>query len=109
MSIAYIGRPETVLQLFPGEAMGRLTNGIFAAVDRSFRDKEQRLKRDITLTEIKDRFEACIKQAKMLRGDLGWGVERIVGAMDEIMICHLAKVDYVPDKRKVWVPRDGVL
>jgi hypothetical protein len=104
---ALIGRDETLYQLFPDELLGRLTKGVTEAVDRSFRDSEGRLRRDITHIEIKDRFSACIKWARTLRGDLKWGVDRIVGQMDEILRCHLAKADYSPPERKCWVPADG--
>jgi hypothetical protein len=65
------------------------------------------MRTDVTQAEIKDRFKACFDKAKMLRGDLKWGVERIVGAMDEVLRAHLAKMDFVPSDRKCWVPEDG--
>lgn len=104
-----IGRQETLLSLFPGEAMGKLTRAVTTAIDKSFRDPEGRLYKEITQAEIRDRFTACLKQAKILRGDLKWGVERIVGQLDEILRCHLAKRDYVPPQRKCWIPSDGEL
>jgi hypothetical protein len=107
MSLALIGKEETIRQMFPGEMLGRLTNAITVAIDRSFHDAEGRLQREITRTEIKDRFSTCIKWARVLRGDLQWGVERIVGQFDEILRCYLAKAEYIPPQRKCWVPSDG--
>jgi hypothetical protein len=109
MSTAYINRPETLLSLFPEEAMGRLVNGITAAVDRSFHDEQGKMRGDITRIEIKDRFTACVNWARILRGDKKWGLERIVGQFDEILRCHLAKAEYKIPERNVWVPEDGVV
>jgi hypothetical protein len=107
MSLAHINRPETLKALFPGDSLGGLTRGVFGAVDRSFRDSEGRMKKDITQVEIKDRFTACVEWAKTLRGDFKWGLERIVGQFDEIIRCHLAKMDYKPPTRQLWMPGDG--
>jgi len=109
MSVAYIGRPETLLSLFPGEAMGRLVNGITAAVDRSFHDEHGKMRGDITRIEIKDRFTACVRWARILRGDKKWGLERIIGQFAEILRCYLAKAEYKIPERHVWVPEDGTV
>jgi hypothetical protein len=93
--------------LFPAEALGKLTRAMTLTIDRSFHDAERRLQRDITQFEIKDRFQACMKWARILRGDLKWGVDRVIGQLDDILRCHLAKMDYVPPDRKCWVPTDG--
>lgn len=102
-----IGRPETIVELFPGDLMGRLVRGVTEAVHKSFCDKQGKMSREITQAEIRERFNACMKWAKTLRGDLKWGIERIVGQFDEILICHLAKKDYVPPQRQCWVASDG--
>lgn len=102
-----IGRQETILQLFPGDSLGRLTRGIHEAVERSFQDDKGRMRTDITQWEIRDRVTACVKQAKMMRGDLKWGLDRIVGQMDEVLRCHLAKTDYKVPTRALWMPEDG--
>ena len=102
-----IGRQETIIQLFPGEALGKLTSGITDAVDRSFQDDKGKLRGDITHWEIRDRFRACMSKAKMMRGDLKWGLDRIVGQMDEVLRCHLAKTDYTVPSRALWMPDDS--
>jgi hypothetical protein len=106
---AIIGRPETLLELFPGDTMGRLTNAINECIFKSFCDDKGKMRTDVTQAEVKDRFTVCINTARQLRGDLRWGLERIVGALDEALICHLAKTDFKPSDRKCWVPSDGKL
>lgn len=108
MSMAYINRPETLTSLFPGVAMGTLTRGIFEAVDRSFQHDKGKMKGDITIAEIRSRFAACVHWAKILRGDLKWGLERVIGQFDEILRCHLTKTPYKVPTRACWVPEDGV-
>jgi hypothetical protein len=95
------------MSMFPGEALGRLTNGIIAAVDRSFHDEHGQMKREITRAEIKDRFAACVHWARILRGDEKWGLDRIIGQFDEIIKCHLAKAEYKIPTRALWTPEDG--
>jgi hypothetical protein len=107
MSLTLVNRDETLYQLFPGELLGRLANGITTAVQKSFADQEGRMRRDIPRIEIVDRFKECVRWARTLRGDLQWGVDRIVGQLDEILRCHLARIDYVPTERKCWMPSDG--
>jgi hypothetical protein len=106
---AIIGRPETLLSLFPGEAMGRLVNAMNEAIFKSFCDEKGKMKSDVTQAEVKERFTVCVKMARQLRGDLGWGLERIIGILDEVLICHLSKTEFKPSDRKCWVPSDGRL
>jgi|WetSurMetagenome_2_1015567.scaffolds.fasta_scaffold67518_3 hypothetical protein len=105
--LSYINRPETLLSLFPGAAMGTLTRAIFQAVDRSFKHAQGKMRQDIPLAEIRSRFSACVHWAKILRGDQKWGLERIIGQFDEILRCHLTKTDYKIPTRQCWVPEDG--
>ena len=104
-----VGREETLTQMFPGEALGKLTNGITDAIALSFCDDNGKMRKDVPATEIKDRFTVCVKMAKMLRGDLKWGLDRICGQMPEIIRCHLAKIDYIPPVRQCWLPEDGTV
>jgi hypothetical protein len=104
---AIIGREETLLELFPGEAMGRLTNAISESVFKSLCDAQGKMSGDVPRAEVKDRFKACVMAARMLRGDLKWGLERIVGVLDEVLICHLSKTEFKPSDRRCWVPADG--
>jgi hypothetical protein len=101
-----IGRPETILSLFQGEALDKLNGAILRAVHRSCLDAQGKMF-NLTRAEVKERVEACFKQAKILRGDLKWGVERIIGQLDEVLRCHLAKMDYTPPERQCWIPEDG--
>lgn len=100
-----IGRQETLLQMFPGETLGTITNGVAKAVSLSF--EEQHMKNP-TRQEIRTRFEICIKWAKVLRGDLKWGVQRIADEMVNVLRAELCGQRYQPPKREVWVPTDGL-
>ena len=104
---AIIGRQETLLDLFPGEAMGRLVNAMNESIFKSFCDEKGKMRGDVSQAEVKERFKVCVNMARQLRGDLHWGLERIIGILDEVLICHLAKTEFKPSDRKCWVPADG--
>ena len=89
--------------------MGRLCNAITEAVLKSFCDEKGKMNKDVTQAEVKDRFTVCVKAARQLRGDLKWGLERIIGDLDEVLICSLSKTEFKPSDRKCWVPSDGRL
>lgn len=108
MSVAILNRAETLQSLFNGpEAMNILMRGIMHAVHRSFQVGSGSMRMDIPKSEISSRIAACIKWARILRGDYEWGLERIVGQFDEILRCHLAKLEYAVPTRKLWMPEDG--
>jgi len=96
-----IGRTETITQMFPGSALGTITNGITNAVGISF--DEQKMKNP-TMGEIRRRFDICMKWAKILRGDLAWGVQRIIDEMPNILRKELLGVTYTPPSREIWAP-----
>jgi hypothetical protein len=87
--------------------MGRLTNAITESVFKSFCDEQGKMRGDVSQAEVKERFKVCVNMARQLRGDLHWGLERIIGILDEVLICHLAKTEFKPSDRKCWVPADG--
>jgi len=93
-----IGKKETILSLFPpGPDLGRLTNGVTAAVHRSF---EQQSMRNPTNDEVKRRFEICVKWALTFRGELKWGIQRIVDELDNVLRSELLGTPYqVPTRQ----------
>ena len=101
-----IGREQTILELFPAEqgTLGKLTNGITQAVHRSFENQSMK---NPTRAEITRRFEICMKWAKVFRGDLRWGIQRIVDEFDNVLVAELTVKKYEPPKRTTWIPSDG--
>ena len=61
----------------------------------------------ITDAEIKRRFNICAQIFKQLRGDLSWGVTRILDKLPEYLRAELDGVQWEPDKRSCWIPSDG--
>jgi len=99
-----IGRQETILQLFPGEDLGTITNGITRAIHASFAEQSMR---NPTRAEVRHRFDICFKWAKVMRGDLKWGLARIVDTVPEALRAELLGQEYTPSTRQCWIPTDG--
>jgi hypothetical protein len=90
--------------LFPHPAMGVLVNGITDALYISF---EQSGMKSPTFEDKRQRFAICMNWAIKLRGDLKWGVQRIVDAMPEILRTELSGSKWEPSQRQCWIPEDG--
>jgi hypothetical protein len=103
MSFVQSPREKTVMALFP-DTLGVLVNGITDAMWSSFKREGIQVASD---TEKRRRFTICMDWAVTLRGDLKWGVQRIVGAMPEILKAELSGTKYVPSQRQCWIPADG--
>lgn len=101
-----IGREETVLSLFSAEdgTLGKLTLGIMTAVGESF---SQQSMNNPTDAEVRDRFNKCMKWAKILRGDLKWGIQRINDELKNALRAELLGTKYEPPTRECWIPSDG--
>ncbi len=99
-----IGRQETIMSLFPGDLLGALTKGVTLAVHKSF---EQQSMKNPTRDEIKRRFDICLKWAKVFRGDLKWGIQRIVDEFDNVLVKELTGATYEPPTRQCWIQSDG--
>lgn len=95
---------KRVTGLFPGVALGELVDGITDAIYGSFRDQRMKMP---THADKSQRFTICMDWAVILRGDLQWGVQRIVGAMPDILRTTLAGGKWQPSKRQCWIPEDG--
>ncbi len=102
-----IGKEETLLQMFPPPVMlGQLTKGIVAAVEKSFEGTEMR---NPTKEEVKRRFEICVKAAKIMRGDLKFGMQRLLGELPNVLKVELRGDKWEPPTRQCWLPSDGTL
>ena len=95
---------KKIVTLFPGADLGRITMGIYEAVGKSF---DQQFMRNPTREEIKRRFKIVMDWAVTLRGDLSWGLDRIVDVMHEILTSELTGAKWEPSKRQCWIPADG--
>jgi hypothetical protein len=97
-------KERRVTGLFPGPALGQLVSGITDAIYGSFREQSMKMPTD---ADKRQRFAICMDWAVTLRGDLKWGVARIVGAMPEILRTTLAGGKWQPSQRQCWIPTDG--
>lgn len=61
----------------------------------------------VTTREVKRRFDICVKIFKELRGDVKWGVSRIIDYLPEYLRAELDGEPWEPDTRRCWVPSDG--
>ena len=62
-----------------------------------------------TMAEIKRRFEICTRIFKELRGDLDWGLQRILDHLPAYLRAELDGMEWEPDTRQCWVPSDGTM
>jgi hypothetical protein len=95
---------KKVTGLFPGPLLGVLVNGITDAIYASFKSQGMRMPTD---ADKRQRFAICMDWALVLRGDLKWGAQRIVGAMPDILRTTLAGGKWKPSHRQCWLPEDG--
>jgi len=77
--------------------------GIEQAIERSFRADGAR----VTNAEVRRRFEICERLFRQLRGDLGWGMQRVLDHLPGCLRCELDGVSWEPDHRTFWMPEDG--
>ena len=85
---------------------GRLDHAVFAiehTVTRSFELDGSR----ITAAEVRRRFEICERLFRQLRGDLGWGLQRVLDHLPHYLRCELDGQPWEPDRRTCWMPGDG--
>jgi len=92
-----------LLDLVTQDQLGRVTAAIERAIDRSFREDASRMTGD----EVRRRFAICERLLRHLRGDLGWGLQRVLDHLPEYLRCELDGIPWQPDTRTVWVPADG--
>ena len=83
--------------------LGKTILGIEMAITSSFAIDGSTM----TTSEVKRRFGICERLFKNLRGDLGWGIERIIDHLAEYLRYELDGVVWEPDKRSCWMTGDG--
>jgi hypothetical protein len=93
----------SVLAVFGPEALGQVTLSIERAVAGSFEADHARM----TATEVRRRFDLCLRLATQLRADLGWGLQRVLDRLPHYLRCELDGQPWEPDRRTIWMPEDG--
>lgn len=61
----------------------------------------------MTGDEVKRRFNICLEIFKVLRGDMKWGMSRIVDHIPKYLLQELNGTTWTPDTRECWIPSDG--
>jgi hypothetical protein len=95
--------PGDFLALIESEQLGRVMLGIEHAVTRSFETDGARM----ADAEVRRRFGICERLFRQLRGDLGWGVVRVLDRLPHYLRCELDGQAWEPDRRTLWIPEDG--
>ncbi len=93
---------ETFAGLIEAKDLAKITLSFTSTIGASFDEDKSRS----THSEIKRRFEICVKLFRELRGDLNWGVDRILDKLPEYLRCELDGIPWTPDTRTMWLPRD---
>jgi hypothetical protein len=103
------------LDLVSQDQIAKVVLGIEAAVLQSFETDQVRLSPilirqvQITQDEMKRRSQLCIRIFRELRGDLKWGIERILGHMPIALRTALDGGDWRPEQaRTIWRPTPQV-
>jgi hypothetical protein len=91
------------LDLVEQDQVGQVTVAIERAIERSFREDGARM----TGAEVRRRFAICERLLRHLRGDLGWGLQRVLDHLPAYLRSELDGIPWQPDTRTVWVPADG--
>ena len=92
------------VKLVNEQQIGRVADGFYRAIALSFGAGDWKR---ATRSEVKRRFDICDRIFSQLRGDLGWGIERILDNLPEYLRCELDGISWTPDRRTVWLPSDG--
>jgi hypothetical protein len=92
------------LDLVTADQVARVTLAIERVIADSFRADGARP----TGAEVRRRFAICERLVRQLRGDLGWGLQRVLDHLPEYLRCELDGLPWEPDARAVWVPEDEV-
>jgi hypothetical protein len=92
------------LDLVERGVLERAVTGIERAVTRSFEADRARM----TRAEVRHRFAICERLFRQLRGDLGWGLDRVLDHLPHYLRCELDGQTWEPDARTFWMPGDGM-
>lgn len=103
-------RSKAVLALYPrGEPMQRLVLGLLRATSVSFKERPMRNKENPTKAEVRRRSGMALDIALQLRGDMQWGIQRVMDHLPQYLLAELDGVPWRPDERKIWIPADGAV
>lgn len=89
--------------LIEDQQLGHVTSAFMLIVEHSFSRDPGR----VTRSAVKERMDILLTGFRHLRGDLKWGVERILGELPNLLHCRLNKKPWEPPKRQCWIPGDG--
>jgi hypothetical protein len=95
--------PATFLETLAHDQFAIATIGIERAIARSFEVDGGRM----TDSEVRRRFLICQRLFQQLRGDLGWGLHRVIDHLPTYLRCELDGLPWEPDRRACWMPEDG--
>jgi hypothetical protein len=95
--------PGAFLDLVEQDQLARVVLGFEHAVTRSFETDGARM----TDAEVRRRFGICERLFRQLRGDLGWGLHRVLDHLPHYLRCELDGLRWEPDSRTIWMPEDG--
>jgi hypothetical protein len=91
------------LDLVTQDQIAAVTLAIERAIATSFREDGARM----TGAEVRRRFAICERLLRHLRGDLGWGLQRVLDHLPRYLRAELDGIPWQPDTRTLWVPADG--
>lgn len=91
------------LDLVTQDQIAAVTLAIERAIATSFREDGARMTGD----EVRRRFAICERLLRHLRGDLGWGLQRVLDHLPRYLRAELDGIPWQPDARTLWVPADG--
>ena len=80
--------------------------GVTLAIERAIADSFGTDRARMTSSEVRRRFAICERLLRQLRGDLGWGLQRVLGHLPHYLRCELDGAPWTPDERAIWVPED---
>lgn len=90
------------MDLVTKDQVGRVALAIERAVASSFAADGARPTSD----EVRRRFRICEALLRQLRGDLGWGLQRVIDHLPHYLRCELDGAPWRPDARVVWAPEN---
>jgi len=93
------------VDLVSEEHVARVTLAIECAIADSLQTDGGRP----TAAEVRRRFAICERVVRQLRGDLRWGLQRVLDHLPRYLRCELDGVAWTPDEREIWVPEDDPL
>jgi hypothetical protein len=92
------------LKLIDEGTLGQVTRRFHEAIEKSLEPGAHPM-RHLTQAEVKHRFNLCADIFSKLRGDLKWGLQRILDNLPRYLNDKIAG-KFMPDARTVWAPGD---